>query len=105
MGCDNYRIMQPQNGDARTLAKTGFAKPVTLTFYEEDGQCLCTFPHNYADNPDLVPVKALALLGAAIVLAHQGIIPPDDDTVARSIGSVVPDWIKQGIAKQTLKKV
>lgn len=101
MGCDIYQVMQPQSGNATELMKTGFSKPVTMMFNPDNDEysCLCTFPINYKEKPEWVPIRELALLGAAVVLAHQGEIAPDNDHEwgVRTLETLVPEWIKKGI--------
>ncbi len=74
---------------------------VSFRFSDDDDTfgCLCTFPHNDAGALDPDRVAALALLGAAVVLAKY-----DPDLLVSGAGFLpyaVPQWIRDGILKVT----
>lgn len=91
MGCDYYNVPCWIPG---TFGKWG---DTMLFFGEEDDStiCLCTFPFNYRAvgfGPD--EVRSLALLGAAVVLAHHGELTADD---YHRLPDSLPQWIRDGI--------
>jgi hypothetical protein len=60
-------------------------------------RCLCTFPTNdETTGIDIERVRSLALLGAAVVLAHYNMADCGD---CFFIPECVPDWIKEQIDK------
>jgi len=63
---------------------------------DDDTACLCTFPHNFTDGIDAQHVRSLALLGAAVVLAHQGELEEEYNFLP----NCVPQWIRDEIAKR-----
>ena len=65
--------------------------PLQFSEMDDDYVCLCTFPHN--DQGVLTPdrVRSLALLGAAIVLAHS------NDLDHPFLPNCVPGWIRKEI--------
>ena len=65
--------------------------PLQFSEMDDDYVCLCTFPHN--DQGQLLPdrVRSLALLGAAVVLAHSG------DLENPFLPYCVPEWIRKEI--------
>ena len=65
--------------------------PLQFSEIDDDYVCLCTFPHN--DQGVLTPdrVRSLALLGAAVVLAHG------DDLEHPFLPACVPEWIRHEI--------
>jgi hypothetical protein len=76
-------------------------KPVSIFFRDTDSadgwSCLCTFPFNYspADGLDPETVASLAILGAAVSMAHHGDIDADGGYIA--LPEDVPEWIQQAI--------
>jgi len=65
---------------------------VDIQFSDTDDTtaCLCTFPHNFEQGGvDSEHVRSLALLGAAVVLAHQGELEDDYNFIPNCI----PKWI------------
>ena len=70
----------------------------TIQFSEmdDDWSCLCTFPHN--DGVEILPsrLRSLALLGAAVVLAHQGEL----EEGANFLPHCVPQWIRDEITSK-----
>ena len=110
MGCDKYTVEVPQSWSSREPKKPPFL-PVTVMFSEDGGNCLCTFPHNNKRSDGTFDVgvrdvESLAMLGAAVVLAHHGIIPPDGemDWGVQSIESVVPSWLQRSIKAALLER-
>ena len=78
MGCDTYTIL-------------GFESEAYIHFSEGGDvyPCLCTFPINYQDEKlDGETVMSLAMLGAAVCLAHQGKL---NDW--QYIPDCLPEWI------------
>lgn len=74
MGCEYYEIDN-----------------MIIGFSENDGGCLCTFPHNDNKYITIDRLASLALLGAAVVLAKRGEL---------SIGYLpegLPKWINNSI--------
>lgn len=73
-------------------------KKKNIQFSEMDGewQCLCTFPHN--DGKEISPsrLRSLALLGAAVVLAHQGDLEEEHNFLPHC----VPIWIRDEITSK-----
>jgi hypothetical protein len=63
---------------------------------DDDTACLCTFPHNFTGGIDAQHVRSLALLGAAVVLAHQGELEDDYNFLPFCI----PTWIRDEIEKR-----
>lgn len=99
MGCEIYHIEVPHSWSA-DQPESEISSPVYLSLGErEDVRCLCTFPHNYREDPALVPVRSLALLGAAVVLASREMLQPYDER--HSIVDVLPAWIIEGIKAKT----
>jgi len=78
MGCDVYDVEGTQ-----------------IRFSEDDGTvgCLCTFPHNDDETVSLDRIESLALLGAAVVLLHHGIL-----TGPVYLPVELPGWIRAGVA-------
>ncbi len=72
-------------------------KSVSFQFSDADDTfgCLCTFPHNDAGELDPDRVSALALLGAAVVLAQF----EPDMLASEFLPHAVPQWIRDGILK------
>lgn len=97
MGCDCYDV------PLRKLDTAGNAVwgLVDIRFSEgdEDYGCLCTFPHNYMVAGkiaiDKAVVRSLAVLGAMVVLAHQGKI--NHQNGYSYIPSDVPEELRQQI--------
>jgi len=83
MGCHTYTVWT-RYGNRR------------VRFSEESDSvgCLCTFPHNDGNALSVERVQSLALLGAAIVLAHAGEIGDGEITY---LPDDVPPWIGRGI--------
>lgn len=73
---------------------SGNRKAFDIHFSEnqEEWGCLCTFPHNDYERLNEGRVRDLALLGAAVVLIHEGRLN-SDVLLPRDI----PDWIVKGI--------
>ena len=73
MGCDSY------------------AGGIMFSEMDDEIGCLCTFPHNDGDTLDAGRVRALAYLGAAVVLQHRG------DLEHPYLPSCLPEWMRQEI--------
>lgn len=73
MGCDSY------HGGIRFLEA------------DKDVGCLCTFPHKDGRTLDAARVRALAYLGAAVVLAHRGSLEHP------YLPMCVPEWMRNEI--------
>lgn len=85
MGCQTYTVKNLEDED------------VFITFSEMDETygCLCTFPANHKTlGIDAWTVRSLALLGSAVVLAHQGEFAEDDYNF---LPNAVPEWIRKAI--------
>lgn len=78
-------------------AKWGEWDEVEIQFSEmdDDTACLCTFPHNFNEKLDAEHVRSLAMLGAAVVLAHQGELK---ETV-NFLPHCLPQWIRDEIKR------
>ena len=76
--------------------KWGEWDEVEIQFSEmdDDTGCLCTFPHNDNGELDAERVRSLAMLGAAVVLAHQGELK---DT--NFLPFCLPQWIQDEIKR------
>ncbi len=83
MGCDYYHI--DESG-------------MIMAHFSEDGNsdCLCTFPHNDQERMSPGRVRAMALLGAAVVLLKQGQLSPTEDGYV-FLPDMLPDWVVDGI--------
>ena len=69
---------------------------IQFSAMDDDTACLCTFPHNFKGvGIDREHVRSLALLGAAVVLAHQGELENDSNVIPYCI----PEWIRDDIDK------
>jgi len=89
MGEQVYRVPRWTQG--------GNWEDAAIQFSEGDDEtaCLCTFPHNFEQTGlDTERVRSLALLGAAVVLAHQGELKEEYNYLPYC----VPQWIRDGIA-------
>ena len=62
---------------------------------DDDWRCLCTFPHNDGKTIDVSRMRSLALLGAAVVLAHQGELEETNSFLP----FCVPEWIREEISR------
>lgn len=80
MGCDFYS-----------------AENYEIHFNESNDEfrCLCTFPFNDRDEIDYERIISLALLGASVVLLHQGDIR---DNI--SVPNDLPKWIVKEISEK-----
>lgn len=92
MGCHTYTV------SGRIPNSPGAWADRELKFSESDDQygCLCTFPHNYEGNAESITsdtIRSLAMLGALVVLAHQGSATAPYSYVPFD----VPDWIRERI--------
>jgi hypothetical protein len=79
MGCDRYYL---------------YGKPDVPICFSEDNDdvcCLCTFPHNDRTNLSTERVRALAYLGATVVLLQN------DDIAHGFIPDCLPEWIRKDI--------
>lgn len=87
MGCKTYRV-----GSGRGTAYLRFSEGDDAT------SCLCTFPHNYEHDQaiDANTVRSMALLGAAVAMAHHARLPTRgaDDVV---LPAALPGWVVQAI--------
>jgi hypothetical protein len=63
---------------------------------DDDWQCLCTFPHNDGAEISLSRLRSLALLGAAVVLAHNGELEEETNFLPLCI----PKWIRDEITSK-----
>lgn len=63
---------------------------------DEELSCLCTFPHNDGNEISSDRLRSLAYLGAAIVLAHQGLLSNEQ---YQYITDCLPAWIIRDIDK------
>ena len=86
MGCDIYRV----GVDCRIL----------FTDNNDDVACLCTFPCNDEIDGALdgERVRSLALLGAAVKMAHEGELGED----LNWLPECVPEWIRAEIKKHII---
>ena len=86
MGCDYYHILNMEDDDWGLHFSESDDS-------EEDWSCLCTFPSNDGDNLSIERLQSLALLGAAVVLAHDGLLN------SPFLPFCVPGWIRDEIKK------
>lgn len=97
MGCDYYNVALGLT-DSRGNASWSEVS-IHFSDSDEDYSCLCTFPHNYMVDGkigvDKTVVRSLAVLGAMVVLAHQGRISQDQGY--SSIPHDVPEELLQQI--------
>ena len=71
---------------------------VSFCDMDETYRCLCTFPGNdQVLGIDIERVRSLALLGAVVVLEHNGML--DDSQNHLYLPECIPDWIKEQIDK------
>jgi hypothetical protein len=77
MGCEYYDGIQFSEGDDSTT-------------------CLCTFPHNDSGNLGADRVRALAYLGAAVVLRRRGELEGE----VISLTGDLPAWIRAEIDRR-----
>lgn len=89
MGCQYYNFQRWVD-----KGESGDWKDISFHFSqaEQGFGCLCTWPHdhpNYEERMDVDDLRSLALLGAAVVLAHAGKIESRDDTI---FPSDIPKW-------------
>lgn len=85
MGCDYY--------DVSTIGKNDYGFSLHFSDLDEEWRCLCTFPYNDGDTLDASRVRSLALLGAAVVLAHN------DELDNPILPNGVPEWIRNEIKR------
>lgn len=78
MGCDYYE-----------LSDKHFAR---FSEAAEDVACLCTWPRNHGHTIEPDTLRSLAMLGAAVVLYHQGAI---EDNVFLPFD--LPEWVVEAI--------
>lgn len=62
---------------------------------DDDTACLCTFPYNFNGKLDAEHVRSLAMLGAAVVLAHQGELGDDMNFLPHCL----PQWVRDEIER------
>lgn len=82
----------------------GHWKDVCIQFPEDDSEirCLCTFPDNdFVTDIDRERVQSLALLGAAVVLAHRGDFSFEGGNF---LPHCIPDWIVDRIKEVIIDK-
>jgi hypothetical protein len=84
MGCDYYGIITREEG---------YSSSLHFSDLDEEWECLCTFPYNDQGKLDSSRVRSLALLGAAVVLAHNGEL--DNPLLPNG----VPEWIREEIKR------
>lgn len=84
MGCNKYYLH-------------GINYPIAFSEMNEDISCLCTFPYNDGGGLDPERVRALAYLGAAVVMVSR------EELDHGYIPSCLPDWIKKDIDRIVLK--
>ena len=87
MGCDSY------TASLRLLS--GWAKANIMFSEDDDVACLCTFPHNNDGKMWRPNVESLAMLGAAVVLAHHGNLGSPEGYIY--LPGDLPEWISEGI--------
>lgn len=85
MGCAYYNFYPVR----------GRWKPISFHFSESQGEwsCLCTFPHNNGEQLDRDALRSLALLGAAVAMAHNGSFEGEETIFPHD----VPEWVRKGI--------
>jgi len=92
MGCHSYTVWGRREA----------WKEYILLFSEGDDDlpCLCTFPHNDEIGGELAKdtIISLALLGASVVLAHQGHFEDEYNYIPYCL----PDWIVEQIKQKFL---
>ena len=96
MGCDHYNVY----GSVSDKKGNAGWEELSILFSEsdEDWSCVCTFPHNYSDGRlyyDIV--RSLALLGAALAMAHHGEFRDNDGYVY--LPGCIPQWIQDEIKR------
>ena len=94
MGEQVYTVSGRLKGDE---TKSGEWTNFKIQFSEidDDTSCLCTFPHNNGEKLDKEDVRSLAMLGAAVVLAHRGELEDEYNFLPHCL----PQWIRDELKR------